>query len=390
MVPQQALPYSRDAALEIARARLDLVWKYLFDFASLCRFPQECSLTTAQRSLMGAVLRGLDQERGGLLYGSEAATPGAFFIDGAVRLAKTGDQVGSPIEVNQDMLVTADGRRGFQPLSLAELLGIVVHELGHHHPASGLTHEDLDSLGAEFRTALQARLQRQLLQDPARAPRFGNEIWLEHLHIDDARGTTYDVGNSISIITLTGPFGLVRLSHALAGHECPTIYDETNWRILFRGSAKELAVEHLRPEKVSEADGRLTVMLDVPEAKLVCQISEWTPVGNVPFEPPPISWYFPFFGYSGKLRMSLPLEGEGTPEVGFEWRRPEDFIILRSQLRQQQDHVILYSSPVLVFPRLSDIEFAFYFRRRYFVVYGSTIAERIAMGLNFREVPGYD
>jgi|GEM_PF-1504127 len=101
-----------------------------------------------------------------ILFGSEKREPGSFFIDGQVRIAKTGNAPGTPIVINEDLVVRESDEGDLIPLDWLEIAAVIVHEHGHHLDALGLKipHADLDRHGA---------LVRQLLEKSYRAPEYG-------------------------------------------------------------------------------------------------------------------------------------------------------------------------------------------------------------------------
>jgi len=101
--------------------------------------------------------RDLERRPSKLVFGSERREPGSFQIDGQVRVAKTGSQAGSPIHVNEDLIVREGPDGQPEPIGWLEIAAILVHEHGHHLEAYGLkpTHAELDAHGAEVRNFLE-------------------------------------------------------------------------------------------------------------------------------------------------------------------------------------------------------------------------------------------
>jgi hypothetical protein len=85
-----------------------------------------------------------------LHFDSEQAHPGKFMIDGLVRIARTTDEVGSPIHINSDLLYSKskDGLSTATDVPLA--LSILIHEYGHHQGVKD--HARLDQLGTKLQT----------------------------------------------------------------------------------------------------------------------------------------------------------------------------------------------------------------------------------------------
>lgn len=128
------------------------------DYLQMCLSTDICKLNEAQKNILQKIANGLSEEKRNfqqLQFGSEKKTPGSFMIDGLVRVARTGDTVGSPIFINVDMLYTKSAD-DYDPTSIPEAVAILVHEFGHHHGAYG--HEELDLLGIRVSMALQKKL----------------------------------------------------------------------------------------------------------------------------------------------------------------------------------------------------------------------------------------
>ena len=78
-------------------------------------------------------------------------------IDGQLRIAKTGDWVGSPIFLNLDLMYLKGANGQVQPLSFPDAVAILVHEMGHHHGVKD--HQALDVLGAKVESLLHGHIQ---------------------------------------------------------------------------------------------------------------------------------------------------------------------------------------------------------------------------------------
>ena len=86
-----------------------------------------------------------------LIFVSGREKPGFFNLgaDGQHRLAKTGDKPGSPIYINSDLIEVYD-EAGRPKFGLAEAMGIIAHELGHHHGRKDSPERELDRFGAQL------------------------------------------------------------------------------------------------------------------------------------------------------------------------------------------------------------------------------------------------
>ena len=102
----------------IAEKNILYAYEKLDTYLQLCLNSNTCKLTADQGSLLLQIYRALPQERQTkqLFFGSEKKNPGSFMIDGNVRVARTGDEIGSPIYINSDLLYTKGDGDSYDPV----------------------------------------------------------------------------------------------------------------------------------------------------------------------------------------------------------------------------------------------------------------------------------
>ena len=222
-----AYAFTEAQATSMARTRFQAALEHGSRFAAAClalRF--DCQLTPREDTILASIWRELLDvvKLPTLEFHSESAEPGFFQLDGAVRIAKTGDFPTDVVYVNLDMIALTDAT-GFRPLTLGEAMVVVMHELGHHHDrqvSPRATHEELDVMGNKIRRLMQQNADVQTLspsQWPALKP--GETVSLEHFVAPGAEGQ----GNDYSFLFVTGPFGVVDLSHKVVESvTCPRSY----------------------------------------------------------------------------------------------------------------------------------------------------------------------
>lgn len=140
----------------VAEKNMLYAYQKLDSYLKLCLSSDFCKINNSQRSILEKINDGLPRERQNLSqiqFDSEKANPGFFIIEGEVKVAKTGSQIGSPVFINTDLLYTRNELGFFIPLSISECVAILVHELGHHYGA--FTHTDLDLTGVRVALMLQ-------------------------------------------------------------------------------------------------------------------------------------------------------------------------------------------------------------------------------------------
>jgi hypothetical protein len=117
----------------------------------------EASLTTEEKNLLQKMLDVLSEELGTneqVRFLSGQKYPRFFPLDnhGNIRIAVTGDKVGSLIYFNTDLLYQREEGK-IVALSVTQATSLLVHELGHHHGIKN--HQVLDQLGSKVAMSLQ-------------------------------------------------------------------------------------------------------------------------------------------------------------------------------------------------------------------------------------------
>lgn len=129
-------------------------------YSKLCLDGDSCKLSAKERGILSDILRSLPKAKENvdlIVFASEARTPGTFIIDGEPKVARTGRTVGHPIYINIDMIYSLNKMNKLEPISLAQAVAILIHELGHH--VSKASHMELDLLGTKVSMLLQSRIQ---------------------------------------------------------------------------------------------------------------------------------------------------------------------------------------------------------------------------------------
>jgi len=122
-------------------------------YIEICLNSPTCKLNTWEKNLLNKILNGLPDEVDQVKFVSEKNNPGFFRIDGELKLAKTGDEVGSPIFINSDLLYTKNSQGLYKAFGISEAVALLIHEMGHHHGAKN--HNKLDLLGIKVSMSLE-------------------------------------------------------------------------------------------------------------------------------------------------------------------------------------------------------------------------------------------
>lgn len=125
---------------------------------SLCLSSNFCLSQKSDRDVLSKIVAHLPTELKNpqpLIFLSGKEHPEIFKINNQVKLAVTGNHVGDPIYLNTDLIYQEDQYGQIAPMSIPAAMGILTHELGHHHEIKN--HDYLDLLGSRVHTfALQA------------------------------------------------------------------------------------------------------------------------------------------------------------------------------------------------------------------------------------------
>ncbi len=130
-------------------------------FMSICLKSSVCKVSPEERLLLTKISDSFRAEREAndkqIQFDSETTNPGFFIIDGVVKLAKTGREIGSPIYVNIDLLYTLSANQRREALPISDVVAMLIHELGHHQ--GNHSHQDLDYLGVKVASTAQNHMQ---------------------------------------------------------------------------------------------------------------------------------------------------------------------------------------------------------------------------------------
>lgn len=124
------------------------IYKNLEFILPICLTESECTLSTDETELVKKIVANLSSEVDKLSFDSGKKNPSLFLKDGNVRIAVTGDNVGSPIFINLDLAFSRGKFGNTHSLGLERIVAILVHELGHHH--GWMNHSLLDQLGLKI------------------------------------------------------------------------------------------------------------------------------------------------------------------------------------------------------------------------------------------------
>ena len=129
-------------------------------YIDLCLSSEICQISDREKDILSQIKKSLEDEYAQekpLIFMSENNNPGTFIIDGEIKIAKTGDAVGTPIYFNLDLLYFKNNLGIYESIDIKTAIGIIIHELGHHHNIQD--HSFLDALGAKVALGLNKHIQ---------------------------------------------------------------------------------------------------------------------------------------------------------------------------------------------------------------------------------------
>jgi hypothetical protein len=127
----------------------------------ICLSSPKCLEESGQKGILKLIYENMDQELKNtqlLSFGSAAKNPELYTIDGEIKIAQTGLNIGSKIYINSDMIYTRTTGTLPIPYSVGQAISVLTHELAHHVPIMG-QHEYLDNLGARLRVFYESNNQ---------------------------------------------------------------------------------------------------------------------------------------------------------------------------------------------------------------------------------------
>jgi|GEM_PF-4856332 len=149
------------SALEMSRARFELLNRYaastlmFWIFDSISPNAANKAESKAWYNLLLHFYR--SKAVSPLVFSSHSRGEDSFFLDGQIRVAKTGSKPLDPIFLNEDVLVHKDALGEDRAISWEQAAAILTHEYGHHlkHFGLDLSHEELDRRGAAVRALVE-------------------------------------------------------------------------------------------------------------------------------------------------------------------------------------------------------------------------------------------
>ncbi len=260
-----------DRALAAGRAVFGAALEYAYEFSFSCLANQrECGLDGMEMGLLDSIYKEMLFTRPApiLDFKAGALDPAFFLIDGAVRLARTGNVRGNKVWINTDFFATVKDEMGVFPFSRA--VANVIHELGHHNTVflpEPVDHEALDVLGLKVATQLERYGNEQTFR-PQGAP-GGIPSQPVRVSVISSQGNAGQNQNR-GLIFVTDASGVRFLaSEPLAGVGCPRMF--MRGELDFEGVPARFHLDEFAFGAVRENEQTFEVDLDVTKATVLCR-----------------------------------------------------------------------------------------------------------------------
>jgi hypothetical protein len=272
LLPIRGFALTKPEALALSKARIAALSSAFQSMTYTCFvFEKDCQIETRSQE---TTLQWISYESSKFpIQIQYDSGPDKFTIDGALRIAKTGTFWGAPVIFNEDLL-THEGTPGsFQAVGLFEILGVLVHEYGHHQETElakvglpRLQHQELDILGAKVVTYLKNRTRQiRISKDEVPSLRPGNEVTIYQTDVEWYNG----VRNIWSHIFIDGIAEVAEISQALVSSlTCPKQY--ISGHLTFVGEPYYAAFRKVQAPQIQFAQDQLRIDQEIGEASVLC------------------------------------------------------------------------------------------------------------------------
>jgi hypothetical protein len=269
---QQSRALTQPEALNLSKSRIQELARTFSQLSYNCFiFEADCQIKSRNQEI---TLKWISEELSKYPARIQFASgKDQFLIDGAIRIAKTGEAWNTPVIFNEDLLSIEGTPGNFQALGFFEILGVLVHEFGHHQEQMmrqeglvPLEHPELDEVAVKVVTYLKDRTRQiKISQSEVPGLKEGYELTILQTDIEWYNG----VRNLWSNIFVDGIGETVEISRSLvAGARCPRGY--TSGHLTFIGVPYYAAFRQVQAPKIQFQNNQLNVDQDIGDASVLC------------------------------------------------------------------------------------------------------------------------
>ncbi len=272
LIAPNAYSLTKPEAVQLSKSRIQGLTPRFASLAYNCfMFDHDCQIEGGSQE---ATLKWLSFEFNKHVAKIEYSSgPENFLIDGAIRIAKTGKSWGTPVIFNEDLLALETQPGRFEALGFFEILGVLVHEFGHHQETllveygmPPLQHYELDLIAAKVIAYLKDRTRRIQL-GTAEIPGLKSDDIVSIYQID----IEWDNGirNIWSNIFIDSIAETKEIStNILQGLRCPR--ETTEGHITFQGEPAYAAFRQVRAPKFEAKPGSFSLEQEIGAASVLC------------------------------------------------------------------------------------------------------------------------
>ncbi|MGZ3749326.1 MAG: hypothetical protein ACXVB4_17110 [Pseudobdellovibrionaceae bacterium] len=196
-----------------------------------------------------------------------------FMIDGALRVAKTGNTWGVPVIFNEDLLTRETNPGNFQALDFFEIFGILVHEYGHHQETflkdngmAFLEHQELDEMAMKVVTYVKDRTRQiRVTQDEVPTLPLGQEVNIYQIDVEQNIGIRM-IWSNIFIDSLSQTIEVSQ--SVVAGLACPKTYQSGH--LTFIGEAYNAGFANIQAPRFNILGNVLQIEQEIGDASVLC------------------------------------------------------------------------------------------------------------------------
>ncbi|MBK9321610.1 MAG: hypothetical protein IPM97_01400 [Bdellovibrionaceae bacterium] len=194
-------------------------------------------------------------------------------IDGAIRVAKTGNTWGAPVIFNEDLLTRESHPGNFEALGFFEIFGLLIHEYGHHQETflqdigmDHLEHQELDEVAIKVITYAKDRTRQiRISQDEFPHLPEGQETIIYQIDVESNIGIRL-IWSHIYVDSLIQTIEVSR--DLVRGLTCPKTY--SSGHLTFVGEPYYAGFKNVQAPRFTVSNRRLQIEQEIGEASVLC------------------------------------------------------------------------------------------------------------------------
>lgn len=267
-----SLALTKPEALQLSKNRIETLSQTFALISYTCFvYEKDCGLDTNLLAVTAKLISNeFEKNPPKIEYASGS---NKFMIDGALRVAKTGNTWGVPVIFNEDLLTRETNPGNFQALDFFEIFGILAHEYGHHQETflkdygmDFLEHQELDEMAMKVVTYVKDRTRQiRVTQDEVPSLPLGQEVNIYQIDVEQNIGIRM-IWSNIFIDSLSQTIEVSR--SVVGGLACPKTYE--NGHLTFVGEAYNAAFANVQAPRFNMLGNILQIEQEIGDASVLC------------------------------------------------------------------------------------------------------------------------